>query len=168
LFGVLLHPVRVRLEGFGVEEYERWLFEVHGPALLANPYLDRIVFNKVLRPVRQASGGTAEIPEGYSCCRIAKMHFADETAYEWYRQCSTTIRCRQNVDQAAAPASSSTCWPRPPRSPASPSRPPPHRRRAEWRDRHLNDKHRRTLAKYLLTGSVSTVARYSQRIWLKT
>ncbi len=46
-------------EGVSPEEYERWLFEVHAPDLLANPHLDRIVFNKVLRPVRQASGGTA-------------------------------------------------------------------------------------------------------------
>jgi hypothetical protein len=74
------------VEGISAEEYERWLFEVHAPDLLANPYLDRIVFNKVLRPVRQASGGTAEIPEGYSFYRIAEMHFADEEAYERYRQ----------------------------------------------------------------------------------
>lgn len=45
--------------GVSSEEYEKWLFEVHAPDLLANPYLDRIVFNKVLRPVTQASGGTA-------------------------------------------------------------------------------------------------------------
>jgi len=74
------------VEGVSAEEYERWLFEVHAPDLLANPYLDRIVFNKVLRPVRQASGGTAEIPEGYSFYRIAEMHFADEEAYERYRR----------------------------------------------------------------------------------
>jgi len=73
-------------EGLTPEEYERWLFEVHAPDLLANPYLDRIVFNKVLRPVRQASGGTAEIPEGYSFYRIAEMHFADEDAYTRYRE----------------------------------------------------------------------------------
>ncbi|WP_219413536.1 DUF4286 family protein [Pseudonocardia nigra] len=76
-------------DGVSPEEYERWLFEVHAPDLLANPHLDRIVFNKVLRPVRQASGGTAEIPEGYTFYRIAEMHFADEAAYaryqEWFR-----------------------------------------------------------------------------------
>ncbi|MGH3315146.1 MAG: EthD domain-containing protein [Nocardioidaceae bacterium] len=74
------------VEGVSAEEYERWLFEVHAPDLLANPHLDRIVFNKVLRPVRQASGGTAEIPEGHSFYRIAEMHFADEEAYERYQE----------------------------------------------------------------------------------
>ena len=39
------------VEGVSAEEYERWLFEVHAPDLLANPHLDRIVFNQVLRPV---------------------------------------------------------------------------------------------------------------------
>ncbi len=73
-------------EGLSPDEYERWLFEVHAPDLLANPHLDRIVFNKVLRPVRQASGGTAGIPEGYSFYRIAEMHFADEEAYAQYQQ----------------------------------------------------------------------------------
>jgi hypothetical protein len=71
-------------EGVSPEEYERWLFEVHAPDLLANPYLDRIVFNKVLRPVRQASGGTATVPEGYTFYRIAEMHYADEEAYVNY------------------------------------------------------------------------------------
>jgi hypothetical protein len=72
-------------EGVTPEEYERWLFDVHAPDLLANPHLDRIVFNKVLRPVRQASGGTVEVPEGYSFYRIAELHFADEAAYTRYR-----------------------------------------------------------------------------------
>ena len=42
-------------DGVSPEEYEHWLFDVHAPDLMTNPYLDRIVFNKVLRPVRQAS-----------------------------------------------------------------------------------------------------------------
>jgi hypothetical protein len=70
--------------GVSAEEYERWLFDVHAPDLLANPHLDRIVFNKVLRPVRQASGGTADVPEGYTFYRIAEMHYADEDAYQRY------------------------------------------------------------------------------------
>lgn len=70
--------------GMSAEDYETWLFEVHAPDLLANPYLDRIVFNKVLRPVRQASGGTAQVPEGQTFYRIAEMHYADETAYANY------------------------------------------------------------------------------------
>ena len=72
------------LPGVSPEEYERWLFEVHAPDLLANPHLDRIVFNKVLRPVRQASGGTAAVPEGLTFYRIAEMHYADEAAYQAY------------------------------------------------------------------------------------
>lgn len=70
--------------GVSTEDYERWLFDIHAPDLLANPHLDRIVFNKVLRSVRQASGGTAEIPESPSFYRIAEMHFADEQAYDDY------------------------------------------------------------------------------------
>lgn len=70
--------------GVSPEEYERWLFEVHAPDLLANPHLDRIVFNKVLRPVRRASGGTADVPEGLTFYRIAEMHYADEAAYPAY------------------------------------------------------------------------------------
>ena len=68
--------------GVSPEEYETWLFQVHAPDLLANPHLDRIVFNKVLRPVRQASGGSADVPEGLSFYRIAPMHYADEQAYQ--------------------------------------------------------------------------------------
>jgi len=70
--------------GVSREEYEAWLFDVHAPDLLANPHLDRIVFNKVVRPVRQASGGTAEVPEGISLYRVAEMHFADHEAYDAY------------------------------------------------------------------------------------
>jgi hypothetical protein len=72
------------VEGVSHEEYERWLFDVHAPDLLANPHLDRIVFNKVLRPVRQASGGTAAVPEGTTYYRIAEMHYADEQEYQAY------------------------------------------------------------------------------------
>ncbi|SHG70388.1 hypothetical protein SAMN05443575_2588 [Jatrophihabitans endophyticus] len=71
--------------GVTAEEYERWLFEVHAPDLLANPHLDRIVFNRVLRPVTSASGGTADIPPGPTFYRIAEMHFAGEDAYRAYR-----------------------------------------------------------------------------------
>jgi hypothetical protein len=68
-------------DGVSPAEYEEWLFGVHAPDLLANPHLDRIVFNKVLRPVTVASGGAAEVPVGYTFYRIAEMHFADEAAY---------------------------------------------------------------------------------------
>jgi hypothetical protein len=70
--------------GVTPEEYEKWLFEVHAPDLLANPHLDRIVFNKVLRPVTQASGGSADVPLGYTFYRIAEMHYENEEAYQKY------------------------------------------------------------------------------------
>lgn len=70
-------------DGVSAEEYESWLFEVHAPDLLANPHLDRIVFNRVLRPVTRASGGS-DVPVGYTFYRIAEMHFADEDAYAAY------------------------------------------------------------------------------------
>lgn len=73
-------------DGVSEEEYESWLFEVHAPDLLANPYLDRIIFNKVLGAVTTASGGTADIPQGETFYRIAEMHFADEAAYHAYRE----------------------------------------------------------------------------------
>lgn len=70
--------------GVSEQEYETWLFDVHAPDLLANPYLDRIVFNKILRPVLEASGGSTDIPVGYTFYRIAEMHYADEAAYANY------------------------------------------------------------------------------------
>jgi hypothetical protein len=70
--------------GVSEEEYERWLFEVHAPDLLANPHLDRIVFNKVLRPINRTSGGAARLRENRTFYRIAEMHFADEAAYRRY------------------------------------------------------------------------------------
>lgn len=73
-------------DGVSREDYEKWLFEVHAPDLLANPHLDRIVFNKVEGPVRKASGGTADIPDGYSFYRIAEMYFADQAAYAAYHE----------------------------------------------------------------------------------
>ena len=69
--------------GVSEEEYERWLFEVHAPDVLANPHVDRLVFNKVVRPVRETSGRTP-VGVDQSFYRIAEMHFADEAAYERY------------------------------------------------------------------------------------
>lgn len=70
--------------GVTPEEYDRWLFDVHVPDLLANPYLDRIVFNTTIRPVLRASGGSTAIGNSLSFYRIAEMHFADDTAYNAY------------------------------------------------------------------------------------
>lgn len=71
--------------GVSEEEYEDWLFNVHAPDILANPFVDKLVFNKVLRPVPFASGGTP-VHQALSLYRIAEMHFADEQAYANYLQ----------------------------------------------------------------------------------
>jgi hypothetical protein len=71
--------------GVTVEEYERWLHEVHIPDLLTNPYLSRLVFNTVIRPVTQTSGGAASVEGGLTFYRIAEMHFEDMRAYEQYQ-----------------------------------------------------------------------------------
>lgn len=67
------------------EEYEDWLFNVHAPDILANPFVDKLVFNKVMRPVPFATGGTP-VHQALTLYRIAEMHFADEKAYENYLQ----------------------------------------------------------------------------------
>lgn len=73
------------VEGVTPEAYDDWLFRVHAPDLLANPYLDRVVFSKVLRPVARTSAGAA--PAGADrlpFARIGEMYFADEDAYANY------------------------------------------------------------------------------------
>lgn len=70
--------------GVSEEEYERWLFQVHVPDILANPHVDRLAFNKVLRPVRSTSDGSVAIAAGLSFYRVAEMHFRDEAAYAAY------------------------------------------------------------------------------------
>lgn len=72
--------------GVTEEEYERWLFDVHVPDILANPYVDRLVFNKVLATVPTISGGDLRIPDDMAFYRIAEMHFRDEAAYQSYRE----------------------------------------------------------------------------------
>jgi hypothetical protein len=67
--------------GMTPEEYEQWLFDVHAPDLLANPHLDRLVFNKVLQPITTTSGGAATVPGGETFYRITELHYADEEAY---------------------------------------------------------------------------------------
>lgn len=78
------------IDGVSVEDYERWIWDIHVPDLLANPYLDRLVFNTVIRPIIATSSGspTTEDPETFY--RIAELHFADHDAYEkyldWFRE----------------------------------------------------------------------------------
>lgn len=73
------------VEGVTPEEYDEWLWKVHTPDLLANPHLDKIVYNTILRPVQTASGDTMKLPESMPLYRIAEMHFRDEAAYADYR-----------------------------------------------------------------------------------
>lgn len=70
--------------GVSEEEYERWLFQVHVPDIMANPHVDRLAFNKVLRPVPSTSDGSVALA-GLSFYRVAEMHFRDEEAYAAYR-----------------------------------------------------------------------------------
>lgn len=71
--------------GVSEQEYEDWLFNVHVPDIMANPYVEELVFNKVMRPVTVTSGGTA-VTQELSLYRIAEMHFTDEQAYQNYQQ----------------------------------------------------------------------------------
>lgn len=48
--------------GISVVDYDTWIRDVHVPDLLANPYADGLVFNTVIEPVTQASGGSMTIP----------------------------------------------------------------------------------------------------------
>ena len=77
------------VEGVSVDEYEQWLREMHIPDLLANPYIDRAVFNKVLRPVTTTSAGTETVADPQTFYRVAELHFADHDAYgkylQWFR-----------------------------------------------------------------------------------
>jgi hypothetical protein len=71
--------------GVSEADYEDWLFNVHVPDILANPFVDKLVFSKVLRPVPFTSGGTP-VHQALSLYRIAEMHFASEDAYKNYLQ----------------------------------------------------------------------------------
>lgn len=72
------------LAGVSVEEYERWLWDIHYPDLLENPYLDRIVLDTVVRPITATSAGTPTTDAAPTFDRIAELHFADGDAYEKY------------------------------------------------------------------------------------
>jgi len=70
-------------DGVSLEDYERWLWDIHYPDLLANPYLERIVVNTVDRPITATSAGTAT-GEAETFFRIAELHYADRDAYGAY------------------------------------------------------------------------------------
>jgi hypothetical protein len=67
------------MPGLTAEAYDRWLYEIHVPDLLANPDLRRIVFNTVLRTLRG--------DQDYY--RIAELHYDDLAAYERAQAWST-------------------------------------------------------------------------------
>lgn len=72
------------VDGVSVPEYEQWLWEVHYPDLLANPYLDRIVLNTVVQPITTTSAGTPTTAEPQTFYRIVEMHYEDREAYNAY------------------------------------------------------------------------------------
>lgn len=73
-------------DGVSLEDYESWLWDVHYPDLLANPHLDRIELNRVVRPINRTSAGTAIMDEPVTFYAIAELHFADHEAYGQYLQ----------------------------------------------------------------------------------
>ena len=67
-----------------IEEYERWLADIHFPDLLANPHLQRLVANDIIRPITASSAGTSTMEEPVTFYRIVELHFADRDAYDKY------------------------------------------------------------------------------------
>jgi hypothetical protein len=67
--------------GVDSEEFERWLYAIHIPDLLENPYITRLVLNRVI------AGPDGEPGRYY---RTAEQHFVDEEAYrrslDWRRE----------------------------------------------------------------------------------
>ncbi len=72
------------VDGISIDEYEQWLWDVHVPDLLANPFVESLVFNKVIRPITATSSGSATADDPQTFYRIAELQFADHDAYEAY------------------------------------------------------------------------------------
>lgn len=72
------------VDGVSIEEYERWLADIHFPDLLANPHLQRLVANDIIRPITASSAGTSTMEEPATFYRIVELHFADRDAYDKY------------------------------------------------------------------------------------
>lgn len=72
--------------GMDREAYDRWLWDVHVPDLMANPYLDRIIFNTVTDAITTTSDGVTPATQAMSLYRVAELHFADGTAARRYRE----------------------------------------------------------------------------------
>ncbi len=69
-------------EGVEEQEYNDWIVDVHVHDLLANPYIDRLLFDTVMRPVVSSSGGASSIGNEILPYRVAEIHYADEDSYE--------------------------------------------------------------------------------------
>jgi len=78
------------VEGISVEEYDSWLWDTHYPDLLANPYIDHVELNTVIRPITTTSAGTATAESPMVFDRIAELHFVDHDAYasylDWFKE----------------------------------------------------------------------------------
>lgn len=78
------------VEGVDEQEYNDWIVDVHAHDLLANPYIDRLLFDTVLRPVTSSSGGASSINNQIVPYRVAEIHYANEDAYEkslaWFKE----------------------------------------------------------------------------------
>jgi hypothetical protein len=72
------------VDGVSVADYESWLADIHFPDLLANPHLDRLAVDTVVRPIGATSAGTAAMDEPVTFYRIVELHFADHDAYDRY------------------------------------------------------------------------------------
>lgn len=68
------------------EDYDRWLFDIHVPDLLANPHLEHLVFNTVVEQVATTSGTASAPRQAVTLYRVAELHFADLEAYRRYRE----------------------------------------------------------------------------------
>ena len=73
------------IDGVTPQQYDKWLWEVHTPDLMANPHLDKIVYNTVIKPLESTSGDTMRLPPSLPLYRVAELHFRDMTAYDAYR-----------------------------------------------------------------------------------
>jgi len=71
-------------EGVSVEEYDSWLWDIHYPDLLANPFIDHVELDTVVRPITTTSAGTATAETPLVFDRIAELHFLDHDAYARY------------------------------------------------------------------------------------
>jgi len=78
------------VEGLSVEEYDSWLWDVHYPDLLTNPFIDHIELNTVVRPITSTSAGTKTTTTPVQIDRIAELHFLDHDGYakylDWFKK----------------------------------------------------------------------------------